>query len=182
MRPLLLGGLLALLPSCMTGFHGVRATPDLTALSIPEASMIPGQNAAALALDAATERLPYPVETIGLNFNTNATSYVTATHRDTHGLTRAMAEVEGEACAYGIFLPFSALSTFAGVTIPSLDISWGDGGYAAALQSILKQATVKGTVTQLSDVRADLHIVHVLGIFGERCTVLHGKSWTEARK
>ncbi len=71
------------------------------------------------------------------------------------GNVPAAGDAHGEACA----------SQLLGL------IAFGDGGYDAAYKSAL----VASGATELFDVRSDTHLLNVLGIFSQACTVVTGK-------
>ncbi len=128
------------------------------------------------ASQSPLEALARPTSTtVGLNFNTAPASYQTATGRDVRGMARLAAPAEAEACAYGLFLPTGAIGAALGLPIPNLDLSFGDGGYQAAVAQLMG-----GAVDTIEDVRADLHVITILGIFGARCTVIHASAYGRA--
>ena len=49
--------------------------------------------------------------------------------------------------------------------------AWGDGGYAAAVAD----ARAKSGAVQLADVRADVTLFNVLGLYSKACTRVTGK-------
>jgi len=49
--------------------------------------------------------------------------------------------------------------------------AWGDGGYAAAVAD----ARAKSGAIQLADVRADVTLFNVLGLYSKACTRLTAK-------
>ncbi len=140
--------------------------------SPPSAAIAYIQYGTAGHLKAANVAVSNPPATVGLNFNTGPIAYQTYTGRDVQGLVPIPVDVRAEACATGIFIPIGVISRLVGVQIPDLDISWGSGGYAAAVAKAFGPG-----VTALADVRADTHILSVLGIVGQRCTVVHARAY-----
>ena len=106
---------------------------------------------------------------------TGPLSYQASTPRDV-GRVAPRGEAHGEACQYGIIVPISAASTFFRnptaddvARIPPLGVVWGEGGYAAAMADA-QQSAGGG---RLYDVRADLHISSVLGVYVRDCVDVH---------
>ncbi len=92
------------------------------------------------------------------------------------GRAAPRATAYGESCQYGIILPLSAAATFFSKPtsddvgrIPPLGVVWGKGGYADAMAQAQRDA-VRG---RLYDVRADLHVSSVLGIYIRNCVEVH---------
>jgi hypothetical protein len=57
----------------------------------------------------------------------------------------------------------------AGSVPTSIGVAWGDGGYQKAMAAA--QAKVPGQ--RLFDVRADVHVTSVLGVFRRQCLEVH---------
>jgi hypothetical protein len=65
-------------------------------------------------------------------------------------------EVEGEACSHAVLYL----------------VGWGDGGYSAAVED----AKAKSMSSLLADVRADMRLFNVLGVYQKRCTRVRGRA------
>src|SRR5690349_3301694 len=65
------------------------------------------------------------------------------------------AEVDGEACAHAVLYL----------------VGWGNGGYSAAVEN----AKAKHAAQLIADVRADVRVFNVLGVYQKRCTVVRGR-------
>lgn len=82
-----------------------------------------------------------------------------------------LGELKGRACQYGVGVPYSLnfLSTVNGVG--------GKGSFEKALAEIKKkQPDAEG----LYDLKVDVHITGVLGIFRRQCLELTGRGWKRA--
>lgn len=82
-----------------------------------------------------------------------------------------LGELRGRACQYGVGVPYSLnfLSTINGVG--------GKGSFEKAIADIKKkQPDVEG----LYDLKVDVHITGVLGIFRRQCIELSGRGWKRA--
>jgi hypothetical protein len=80
-------------------------------------------------------------------------SYRSPTPGDVQGALGA--EVEGEACSQAVLYL----------------VGWGDGGYSAAVED----AKAKSSAALLADVRADMRLFNVLGVYQKRCTRVRGR-------
>ncbi len=180
---LLLAALLAAAPGCISPFAAASRAPAALLPEVPGTTGLPGGgyasggiqaigNLAAPPSSTASAHVALGPATVGLNFNTGPLGYITETGMDSRGLTPMPGEIRGEACATGIFIPLAAVANYLGLQIPDLDISWGDGGYEAAVENAFTPG-----VTAIADVRADAHVFSVLSIFGQRCTVVHARGY-----
>jgi hypothetical protein len=80
-------------------------------------------------------------------------SYRSPTPSDVQGTLGP--EAEGEACSQAVLYL----------------VGWGDGGYSAAVED----AKTKSSATLLADVRADMRLFNVLGVYQKRCTRVRGR-------
>jgi hypothetical protein len=80
-------------------------------------------------------------------------SYRSPTPGDVQGTLGA--EVDGEACSQAVLYL----------------VGWGDGGYSAAVAD----AKAKSSAVLLADVRADMRLFNVLGVYQKRCTRVRGR-------
>ncbi len=103
------------------------------------------------------------------------TSYQAPAPRDV-GRAAPRGTAYGESCQYGIILPVSLAAVFLSppasddvARIPPLGVVWGEGGYADALARADRDA-MGG---RLYDVRADLHVSSVLGVYVRQCVEVH---------
>lgn len=64
-------------------------------------------------------------------------------------------DVSGEACSHAVLYL----------------VGWGDGGYSAAVEN----AKAKHGAQLLADVRADVRLFNVLGVYQKRCTRVRGR-------
>lgn len=81
-------------------------------------------------------------------------SYRSPTPADVQGPLGS--EVEGEACSHAVLYL----------------VGWGDGGYSAAVED----ARAKSGAPLLADVRADMRLFNVLGVYQKRCTQVRGRA------
>lgn len=90
------------------------------------------------------------------------------------GEARPLAQVQGKACQYGLTIPFGPLVAIGGTggdlagAVGGASAGWGEGGYREALA----QAEARAAGGRLFDVRADLNVVSILGIWREECVVV----------
>lgn len=89
-------------------------------------------------------------------------SFVTATRRELPKGAVLLGEVRGRSCQYGISIPLG-LSPNA----TSLSGAAGNGGFKKALEDIQKKDP---EVIGIYDVKEDLHLTSILGIFRRLCT------------
>ncbi|MGI5862885.1 MAG: hypothetical protein ACOX6T_12610 [Myxococcales bacterium] len=89
-----------------------------------------------------------------------------------------VARVEGRACQSGLQIPLGLLVGVAenggdvAAAVSTISAGWGDGGYERALQEALEDARLKGYSGELYDVRADLNVIQVLGVWRQQCLVV----------
>jgi hypothetical protein len=104
--------------------------------------------------------------------STGSLSYQSAVGRDVQRLLPHQ-RAQGRVCQRGIQLPiFAALYAFGQARAGQgtwLSTGWGDGSYRAAMDD-LRQHVPSGAV--LYDVRADVDIRMILGVYREQCLVL----------
>lgn len=90
------------------------------------------------------------------------------------GKALPVAQVQGKACQYGITIPFGPLVAIGGTggdiagALGGASAGWGEGGYREAIA----QAEAKAGGGRLFDVRADMNVVSILGIWREECVVV----------
>jgi hypothetical protein len=96
--------------------------------------------------------------------STGTNSMVSMTARELPPDARPMGEVSGQACQYGLSLPFFLSS------LPLAAVR-GRGGYEDALRDL---TAAHPWVRGLYDVRVDLRTTRVLGFFARLCTEVKG--------
>jgi hypothetical protein len=96
-------------------------------------------------------------------------SFPSTTPRGVPDGTRKISEVRGTACQRGVGIP-TALS----VNPTSFSFYFGDGGYAKALAKI-KEANPE--ISGVYDVRTDLELFSILGIYKSLCTIVTARAF-----
>ena len=96
-------------------------------------------------------------------------SFLTMTPRDVPKGVKQLGEVKGVSCQRGLSIPLSA--TFRATSVSA---GYGDGSYAKAVEKI-KMA--KPEVEGLYDVRTDLRIFSILGIYRSLCTEVTARAF-----
>ena len=89
-------------------------------------------------------------------------SYVTMTPKDRPASARELGEVRGISCQRGLSIPLAA-----DFRATSVSGGYGDGSFAKALEQIKKS---RPAASGLYDVRVDLHVFSILGIYRKLCT------------
>lgn len=79
-----------------------------------------------------------------------------------------LGEVTGKACQRGLSIPISLTKR------QSVSAAGGKGGFVRALAQIKKRVP---DAEGLTDVRVDVHLLSVLGIFQRSCLELTGRAW-----
>jgi hypothetical protein len=83
---------------------------------------------------------------------------------------RKIREVKGRACQRGLAVPIAA-----DINATSVSAYYGNGGYAKALAKI-KEANPE--VSGLYDVRTDVEIFSILGIYRSLCTIVTARAFS----
>jgi hypothetical protein len=104
--------------------------------------------------------------------STGPMSYIPMTPKDVPAGARLIREVRGESCQYGLSIPTS-------LSIQPTDVNfvYGDGGYAKCVRTIKAEHP---EVSGIYDVRVDLKILSVLGIFKSTCTIVTARAFALA--
>lgn len=96
-------------------------------------------------------------------------SFVTMTPKDKPADAREVGEVFGQSCQYGLSIP-----TAAQIRATSVTGGYGNGSYAKALEGIKK---ARPEVAGLYDVRSDMRVMSILGIFRKMCTQVTARAF-----
>lgn len=80
-------------------------------------------------------------------------------------------EVRGRSCSHGLSVPLSA-----SIRPTSLSAVAGDGGYYKILESMQRK---RPELAGIYDVKVDLHIVSILGIYRKQCTEILARGFRE---
>jgi len=89
-------------------------------------------------------------------------SFRTLTPKELPPDATIMGEVRGRGCQHGLSVPLSAA-----LRPTSLSGAYGDGGYLKALEDIRRNHP---GLTGIVDVKVDLHLLSILGIYRRLCT------------
>lgn len=104
--------------------------------------------------------------------SSGALSYRAPAGRDVRKLVTTR-RVQGRACQRGFQLPIEPLvSAISGSVVPSppsVNATWGEGGYRDAMDDARRQLP---STAVLYDVRADLATLQILSIYYQRCVQL----------
>jgi hypothetical protein len=96
-------------------------------------------------------------------------SFVTMTPRERPKGARELGTVMGSSCQHGLSVPISA-----DVRGTSITGAVGNGGYAKALADIKKS---KPDVAGIYDVRTDMRVFSILGIYRKLCTEVTARAF-----
>lgn len=96
-------------------------------------------------------------------------SFVAMTLKDVPAGARKIREVRGRACQRGLAIPIAA-----DISATNISAYRGDGGYAKALARIKKDHP---DVVGIYDVRSDVEVFSILGIYRSRCTVVTARAF-----
>ena len=99
-------------------------------------------------------------------------SFVTMTPRDRPKGVVELGTVKGTSCQHGLSVPISA-----DVRGTSITGSVGDGGFAKALADIKK---AKPEVAGIYDVRTDMRVFSILGLYRKLCTEVTARAFAAA--
>lgn len=98
-------------------------------------------------------------------------SFVTMTPRERPKGAVELGTVKGDSCQHGLSIPLSA-----DVRGTSITGAAGDGGFLRALADIKKKTP---GVVGIYDVRADMRVFSVLGIYRKLCTLVTARAFGE---
>lgn len=96
-------------------------------------------------------------------------SFVTMTPKDRPAGARELGTVKGVSCQHGLSVPIAA--EFRATSISG---GYGDGSFRKALEQIKK---AKPEMTGLYDVRSDLRVFSILGIYRKLCTEVTARAF-----
>lgn len=96
-------------------------------------------------------------------------SFVTMTPKDRPKDARELGTVKGSSCQHGLSVPISA-----DIRGNSISGAYGDGGFGKALAHIKKQ---KPEVSGIYDVRTDMKMFSLLGIYKKLCTEVTARAF-----
>lgn len=96
-------------------------------------------------------------------------SFVTMTPRERPKGARELGTVKGSSCQHGLSVPITA-----NVRGTSITGAIGNGGYARALADIKK---AKPDVAGIYDVRTDMRVFSILGIYRKLCTEVTARAF-----
>lgn len=96
-------------------------------------------------------------------------SFVTMTPRERPKGARELGTVKGTSCQHGLSVPISA-----DVRGTSITGAVGNGGFAKALADIKK---AKPDVAGIYDVRTDMRVFSILGIYRKLCTEVTARAF-----
>ena len=99
-------------------------------------------------------------------------SFVTMTPKDRPAGARELGTVKGVSCQHGLSIPLAAQ-----IRATSVSGGYGDGSFQKALQQIKKESP---DMVGLYDVRADLRIFSLLGIYRKLCTEVTARAFAAA--
>jgi len=99
-------------------------------------------------------------------------SFVTMTPRERPKGVVELGTVKGTSCQHGLSVPISA-----DVRGTSITGAYGDGGFAKALADIKK---AKPEVIGIYDVRTDMRVFSILGIYRKLCTEVTARAFAAA--
>ena len=96
-------------------------------------------------------------------------SFVTMTPKDRPKGAREFGTVRGNSCQHGLSVPISA-----DVRGTSISGAYGDGSFGKALAQIKKE---KPEVLGIYDVRTDMKVFSILGIYKKLCTEVTARAF-----
>ncbi len=96
-------------------------------------------------------------------------SFVTATPKDVPARARELGTVRGVSCQHGLSIPIAAQFRATSVTG-----GYGNGSFAKALERIKKD---KPEISGIYDVRTDLRVFSILGIYRKLCTEVTARAF-----
>jgi hypothetical protein len=104
--------------------------------------------------------------------STGPMSYVAMTPKDVPVGARLIPEVRSEYCQYGVSIPTS-------LSFQATDVNlvYGDGGFVKCVRKIM---VANPGVTGIYDVRVDLRIFSILGIYKKTCTIITARAFALA--
>ena len=96
-------------------------------------------------------------------------SFVTMTPKDRPAGARELGTVKGVSCQHGLAIPIAAEFRATSVTG-----GYGNGSFAKAIEQIKKE---QPDMAGLYDVRSDLRILSILGIYTKLCTEVTARAF-----
>ena len=96
-------------------------------------------------------------------------SFVTMTPKDRPAGARELGTVKGVSCQHGLSVPIAAQ-----IRATSITGGYGDGSFVKAIEQIKK---AQPDMTGLYDVRSDLRIFSILGIYRKLCTEVTARAF-----
>lgn len=99
-------------------------------------------------------------------------SFVTMTPKDKPKDARELGTVRGSSCQHGLSVPISA-----DVRGTSISGAYGDGSFGKALAQIKRE---KPEVVGIYDVRTDMRVFSILGIYKKLCTEVTARAFGAA--
>lgn len=82
-------------------------------------------------------------------------------------------EVKGKSCSHGLSVPLSA-----SIRPTSLSGAAGDGGYHKTLEAMRRE---RPELAGIYDVKVDLHILSILGVYRRQCTEILARGFREGK-
>jgi hypothetical protein len=130
-----------------------------------------GDGAIGSAMDRAQPPRGFPVYQ---NYETPF-SYPSMSRRDVDSLLQdgEVIEVEGSSRMTGFFIPIGLITGFGPTSGLSVDL------YDRSIRAALDDATARYGVHHFYDIRIDLHIFSILGIYNTATTIVHAKAIRE---
>ena len=104
--------------------------------------------------------------------STGPMSFLSMTPKDVPAGARLIPEVRGVSCQRGLSIP-----TTASVQATDVNFVYGDGGYVKCVRRIMK---AHPDVAGIYDVRVDLEIFSILGIYKSTCTIVTARAFALA--
>ncbi len=143
--------------------RGLLAAALLVALAAPAAAMGEGDG------DDAVPSL-IPAGGIMLFYQSQGPlSFVTMTPKDRPAGARELGTVKGVSCQHGLAIPIAAQFRATNITG-----GYGDGSFVKAIEQIKKE---QPDMMGLYDVRSDLRIFSILGIYRKLCTEVTARAF-----
>lgn len=105
--------------------------------------------------------------------STGPLSFVTMTPRDKPASAPELGLVKGVSCQHGLAIPITA-----NVRGTNITGAYGNGSFVKALEAIKKE---KPDVVGIYDVRTDLRVFSVLGIYRKLCTEVTARAFGAAK-
>lgn len=96
-------------------------------------------------------------------------SFVTMTPKDRPAGARELGTVKGVSCQHGLSIPLAA--EFRSTSISG---SYGNGSFVKAIEQIKKE---RSEIAGLYDVRSDLRVFSILGIYRKLCTEVTARAF-----